>query len=85
MKKCQIENCENLTKRKQYCDLHYKRWKRHGDPIISLVNLELKCFVDDCNEPAKKKLKSNTPMCFLHYGRYRRFNDPTKILINESG
>jgi hypothetical protein len=85
MKKCKVDECQNLTKRKEYCDLHYKRWKRHGNPNMSLINRVLICSVDSCNSSAKKNLKSNNPMCLLHYGRYRRFNDPNKILINESG
>lgn len=85
MKKCKLDSCDTLTDRKEYCDLHYKRWKRYGDPTISLIKCNKMCCVENCDSIAKKNLKSDKPMCFLHYGRFKRFNDPNKILINKSG
>lgn len=83
MKKCLVENCNNLTKRHLYCDRHYKRWKRHGDPNIILTKLDKICIV--CKNMAAKNLKTNFPLCHKHYGRWRRHGDPTKILIGEQG
>ena len=34
MKTCNIEDCENGGKlRRGWCDMHYARWQRHGDPL----------------------------------------------------
>ena len=35
MKKCSIEGCDNHYVAKGYCHKHYKRYKTHGDPLIS--------------------------------------------------
>lgn len=83
MKKCAVVGCENLTKRKFYCDRHHKRWKRHGDPNVVLTNLDKSCVI--CGQLAARSLKTNSPLCHKHYGRWIRHNDPTKILINEKG
>jgi hypothetical protein len=35
---CSIKNCPNPTRTgsSPYCDKHYTRWKRHGDPAVAL-------------------------------------------------
>lgn len=32
---CDIEGCTNAHKARGWCDPHYRRWKRHGDPLTS--------------------------------------------------
>lgn len=32
--RCSVEECRRPVKAKGYCDLHYKRWHRHGDPLV---------------------------------------------------
>lgn len=34
MKVCQIAGCENKHASHGWCDMHYKRWWRHGDPSV---------------------------------------------------
>ena len=34
MRKCSIENCNRKHHSKDYCKMHYKRYKKHGDPLI---------------------------------------------------
>lgn len=31
---CAIEGCDSPRKARQWCVLHYARWKRHGDPLV---------------------------------------------------
>ena len=83
MKKCLVENCNNLTKRKLYCDRHNARWKRYGNPLITLTKLDKLCKI--CGNLASKNLKTEFPLCHKHYGRWKRHGDATKILINEQG
>lgn len=33
--KCIIENCEGLEFGRKWCEKHYRRWLRHGDPMIT--------------------------------------------------
>jgi len=35
MKKCKLDYCDRKHSAKGYCNMHHKRWKRHGDPDIS--------------------------------------------------
>jgi DNA-binding XRE family transcriptional regulator len=35
---CSLENCERKHKAKGWCNLHYRRFLRHGDPTKSLKN-----------------------------------------------
>ena len=32
-KTCSIGGCEKVRKYRLYCDTHYMRWLRHGDPL----------------------------------------------------
>ena len=32
MSTCSIEGCDKRAKVRGWCDKHYRRWKRHGDP-----------------------------------------------------
>lgn len=83
MKKCLVDDCNNLTKRKLYCERHHKRWKRHGDPNVILSKLDKLCVV--CGNLAARNLKTDNPLCHKHYGRLVRHGDAKKILINEKG
>lgn len=33
MKTCKIEGCESRPRARGWCSTHYKRWRRHGDPL----------------------------------------------------
>lgn len=33
MKTCTIAGCESKHYARGWCDMHYRRWKRHGDPL----------------------------------------------------
>ena len=32
--KCSIENCDGVEFGRTWCSKHYRRWLRHGDPMI---------------------------------------------------
>lgn len=33
---CQIENCNEPNKGHRYCNKHYQRWAKHGDPLFTI-------------------------------------------------
>ena len=35
---CAVDNCEDRAYGKGFCRLHYQRWRKHGDPLKTLVN-----------------------------------------------
>ena len=37
-KKCALSGCELLVHAGSYCDKHYRRWKKTGDPIGNLLS-----------------------------------------------
>ena len=34
---CKVDVCTNVAHGAGYCDSHYKRWQRHGDPLAGMV------------------------------------------------
>jgi hypothetical protein len=51
MKVCTVDNCSSASIKRGYCQSHYKRWWRHGDPLAGRgprpPNGEPQRFVDD--------------------------------------
>lgn len=37
---CDVDECEKRATHKMWCPKHYSRWKRQGNPLVSLVVLE---------------------------------------------
>ena len=82
-RKCSVEGCENRGDiRKGLCNLHYRRWKRHGDPLgggaslsrvtyAPLVTDGSKCTIVGCDRVVKA-----LGYCSAHYGRFRKYGDP---------
>jgi hypothetical protein len=57
-----------------YCESHYRRWKRHGDPLGGRrdnVPKSDSCSVDGCSKPP-----TNVGMCGGHYHRLITYGDP---------
>lgn len=37
MKQCDIEGCERKHYGRGWCERHYRRWRKHGDPLVTLT------------------------------------------------
>jgi len=35
---CDVDDCDNVVKYRQWCGMHYSRWLRHGDPLVNYAN-----------------------------------------------
>ena len=69
MSQCSIEGCEKSHSAKSYCRMHYTRFRRHGDPTFTkvemhglhrLFNKEYAVWIamkDRCNNPNNKFYK----------------------------
>lgn len=75
MKVCSVSGCLNKGGRTShnFCDKHYKRWKRHGDPEVTLTGKHTRCSgADGCNGIPTHAMKTDNPLCPKCYERKRR-------------
>lgn len=69
---CSVEGCEKPTVTRGWCQMHYVRWRRHGDPeALGWNPVEGSCSVDGCDDPAKSR-----GWCNRHYHRWAKHGDP---------
>ena len=48
--KCKVENCKLLAKTSGFCNKHYKRFKKYGNPNLTKIQLgykKYKLIIDD--------------------------------------
>lgn len=69
---CIIEGCDKPVKCKSrgWCNPHYQRWYRHGDPLISKKCPPF-CSIEGCDRPY-----CTNGWCSMHYHRWQRYGDP---------
>jgi hypothetical protein len=82
-RKCSVDDCENRGDiRKGLCNMHYRRWKRHGDPLAGRASLvkssyeppiadKSECTVLNCSMVIKAH-----GYCSAQYGRFKKYGDP---------
>ncbi len=70
---CSIEGCDRKTYAHAFCQMHYARWKRRGQPdkIIAPRGLKI-CSVEGCD-----KVSEARTLCHGHYQRVLRGSDLT--------
>lgn len=67
---CVISDCSKPRLARGWCEGHYRRWRRHGDPLGGR-HTRTGCRVGDCPNPHSSK-----GMCAMHYERWKRHGDP---------
>lgn len=76
-KRCDVEGCPKPFYGRQWCKMHYERWRKYGDPETAFTwagNPKGKvCAVDRCGLPAH-----GNGLCSKHYARWLAHGDPTK-------
>ena len=60
---CSVDGCDRRYRARGFCNLHYLRWRRHGDPLT--VRTRPKCVF--CDQPHRAR-----GFCWSHYARWRR-------------
>ena len=71
MATCTVKSCSLPHLARGFCNRHWLRWKRHGDPLAGGATPNpsgLCCSVRDCGRPSK----SSKGYCILHYRRWKR-------------
>lgn len=78
---CSIEECAKPACKRGWCELHYRRWRRHGDPTIVLVQYRgpETCTIVGCSRPHYGKT-----FCRLHYDRWVRLGDALAVVRPKS-
>lgn len=77
-KACTVEGCGKPQNGKGYCQLHYSRWYKTGDPLGVVVRpsrKEIGCKAEGCENPHNAK-----GYCYTHYNRWRNHGNPDVIL-----
>ena len=73
---CSVEECATPRRAKGFCDTHYRRWKKYGDPSGFAPKPEIAtCAIDGCERTHYAK-----GWCARHYGRWQRHGDPTTVV-----
>lgn len=72
---CTVEDCSDLVAVKKwgYCNAHYIRWQRYGDPSI-LLHRPRKgrtCKIDGCDREVMAR-----EWCNPHYNSWNKYGDP---------
>lgn len=72
-KQCTVDGCARAHAARGYCQMHWSRWKKHGDPLVCLKAEELPdlCEVAGCDRESRSRWKGGTVMCAFHYLRMK--------------
>lgn len=75
-KSCSIEDCQKPCRAQGLCEMHYRRLRRHGDPLKNLVAEKPKvCTFEDCGKPV-----AGRGLCSTHWARWRTHGDPNIVI-----
>lgn len=75
---CAVSGCDRPRRARGWCQKHYLRWKRHGDPLHERPRRV--CGVLDCGRPTDWH-----GYCVMHSKRYVRHGDPLKAQLRVNG
>lgn len=62
---CTVDNCGGAELARGWCAMHYRRWKRNGDPMLA-TQPKPPCAVEGCERSVRAR-----GLCDLHYQRQR--------------
>jgi len=73
---CSINGCDRPRRSSRgWCKVHYNKWLRHGDPLVTLPPgvrpSEVICSVEGCEERSKAR-----GMCHRHWSGWSTTGDP---------
>lgn len=76
---CAVESCDRPRRgRQEWCDPHYRRFRKYGNPEEPPKKVRLFCNIEDCGRPVH-----GHGMCLMHYRRFLRKGSPTYRQVGE--
>ena len=72
-KLCKIADCGKSVAYRGWCESHYKRWLKYGDPFGGkfFIPKDKPCLIEGCDKPVK-----SNGLCSSHYTRQLRHGNP---------
>lgn len=75
---CEVDGCSRPPQGRGWCKMHWKRWSKHGDPLIEVSrgghNKKGPCLVSGC----ERKYHAGG-YCRSHYYHFTKYGDPTVV------
>lgn len=73
---CKVEGCNKSADYKDdghlgYCNSHYRKYKKYGDPTVSRKKVREVCSVPNCGKPHE-----GNGFCMKHNRRFKLYGDP---------
>lgn len=81
---CDVEGCMRVVTTLGFCEPHYRRWLKHGDPLWGIEPKPkpvrtlpvARCAVKGCEKPASVKV-----YCWGHYRKWQKYGDPLYVRV----
>ena len=81
---CDVDGCEKPHHCKGFCDRHYWRFRRYGDPLATPKPKPPKPPKPLCEVQGCDRVSDSRGMCGKHYKRWLRHGDPNIRLRKET-
>lgn len=75
---CSVDGCGKRAEKRGWCEKHYQRWKRHGDPALGAFKPRGACSVPGCD-----KAHLSRGWCAMHYARWSTKGDANAERVHE--
>ena len=76
---CTVSQCAKTVFSREWCQQHYTRWLRHGDPLADKRRVRGVCALPECS-----RAHDGNGWCRNHNERWKKYGDPRGMSILRS-